>query len=473
MKKKKKGLIITLSVTSILSLLAFPTMVGINAFLLAPVFDSTFLGEMKEKIKKVKETEGKRVILIGGSSIPFGVDSQLLEDQLDGYQVIDFGLYASLGSNVMLDFVKARINKGDILIFMPEQDKQTLSLYYNGISLWQALDGHFSDRKYLSSEAKERMTGDLYAFSQSKFRYTFQEKLNLEGTIYRKDSFNDYLDINSELTPYNTMDELYDPTKKISFSKDILQEDFVSYVNDFASYARSRGASLYYHFGPMNPKAVEDKEDIDDYYDYLKEKLDFDLSGNPYDALLNEGYFYDTNYHLNGAGKRMFTKQLAKDIKLLLEDRSPTNIEDVPVPAIPSQEETDGDNSDADDFLYQEKEDGTYQILSLKKEKENIVVPYRYQGKRITGLDASVFASHPGIKEITIQNNIRSLLDYSFTGCSGLEKIHLKNPIPSSIRIGNNLLDGTDADIYVPHESYSLYVTDYNFSSYASRIKEE
>ena len=470
---KKKGLIISLSVSMSVVLLAYPLTIGINAFVLPSVYGDTFLGEMKEKIKLLKETDGKRIILIGGSSVPFGVKSSLIEENIANYKVINFGMYASLGSNVMLDFAKARINQDDIVIFMPEQNVQTLSMYYNGKALWQALDGDFSSFWLLNHDTRQRMYGDLYSFSQEKFKFTFQNKLDLGDTIYQKSSFEKHGDIKEGLANYNIMYDQVDPTMNITFDENF-DENFLSYVNDFASYVRSKGAHMYYRFAPMNQKAIEDESTLDHYYEVLQDKLELDILGNPHDAILDSEWFYDTNFHLNDAGRIMNTKQLIKDIKLTLDDTSRTEIEDPEKPVIPEDENTkDGDNSDVDCFTYEEKED-YYVITSLLNEKEDIVVPYRYNGKKVIAFSADVFASHKRIKTIRIQDNIRYLYDYSFNGCSALERIYLDNLNPSSINVSGNLLDGCNADIYVPKEAYSKYIQSYVFGAYYSdRIKTE
>ena len=469
---KKKGLIISLSAILVLSTLSFPLTIGINAFVLPSVYDETFLGEMKEKIKLLKEREGKRIILVGGSSIPFGVQSSLIEENISNYKVIDFGMYASLGSNVMLDFAKAKINKDDIVVFMPEQNIQTLSMYYNGSSLWQALDGDFSSFWLLSHDIRQRMYGDLYDFSRSKFKFTFQEKIKLDDTIYQKSSFDKYGDIKDGLATYNVMSNQVDPTMAISFDTNMLKDDFISYVNDFASYVRSKGASMYYRFAPMNRLAVEDESKLDSYYDFLNEKLNFEILGNPHNSIMDSEWFYDTNFHLNDAGAITNTKQLIKDIKLAIDDVSATNIVDPEKPEIiENEEDKDGDNSDVDCFSYQLQDD-RYIITSITNEKENMIVPYRYQGKKVVAFNADVFAFHSNIKTIKIQDNIRYLYDYSFDGCSSLEKIYLENKNPASINIGAYLLDGCSADIYVPEEAYGSYIFNYNFAPYSSRIKK-
>ena len=470
---KKKGLVITLSITTTLSLLTFPCLVGINAFMLPSVYEDTFLGELKYKIKRLKETDGKRIVIISGSSAPFGIRSDLIKEKLFDYDVVNFGMYASLGSNVMLDFSKVRINEGDIVLFMPEQHIQTLSMYYNGASLWQALDGDFSSLSLLPSATRQRLYGDLYSFSQSKFKYTFQDKINLGDTVYQRSSFDEFGDIKKELTPYNNMVERYDPTNMISFDNSMINEEFINYVNEYATYIRSKKANLYYYFAPMNTLAIEDETKIDAYYDELQAQLNFDILGNPHDSVMDAEWFYDTNFHLNGSGSTVFTKKVIQNLKLLLNDTSQTDIPLPDKPSIPEIEVTDGDNSHEDYFTYQELDD-TCVITGIKEVHEKMIVPFKHNDKRVVSFKPQVFASHPEIKEIYIQENIRYIFDYSFSGCTQLEKIHLSNKKPSSINFGSHLLDGTDANIYVPKDVYSKYVTDYRFGGmYGLRIKSE
>ena len=469
---KHKSLITLLISICVIALTAFPVLTLTNAFILPSVYENTFLGEMKYKIKRLKELDGKRIILIGGSSVPFGVRSDLVMENLPDYQVVDFGMYASLGTDVMLDFAKARINEGDIVIYMPEQHEQTLSLYYNGHSIWQALDGDYQSYWLLPKEKRERLVGDLFKFSQDKFKYNFLEKIDLGDSIYQKSSFNEYGDIKPGLATYNTMEGLFDPTNLISFNREVIKDDLVSYSNEFSKYIYKKKATMFYYFAPMNKLAKQDNSSVDDYYDYISQKFNFEILGNPYDAIMDPEWFYDTNYHLNDAGSIVYTKKLIQNIKLAINDTSSTDIELPDKPKTPTPEEGSGDNSQIDNFSYQENEDSIV-ITGLKNIVEHMIVPYCFNNKKIIGFTVDTFKNKTGIKELTIQNNIRYIYDYSFDGCTDLEKIHIVNNNPSSINIGAHLLSGTDAFIYVSKALYGAYITNYNFGVYADKIKPE
>ena len=73
------------------------------AFALPARYDETYLAALQDKTARLKSTEGKRIVLIGGSGAAFDVRSDLLEAELPEYRVVNLGLYAGLGTTVLLD----------------------------------------------------------------------------------------------------------------------------------------------------------------------------------------------------------------------------------------------------------------------------------------------------------------------------------------------------------------------------------
>ena len=47
-------------------------------------YKNTYLAEFSNKYDRLYETEGKKIIFIGGSSLPFGLRSDLIEEELGG-----------------------------------------------------------------------------------------------------------------------------------------------------------------------------------------------------------------------------------------------------------------------------------------------------------------------------------------------------------------------------------------------------
>ena len=104
-------------------LIPFGTVAAIG-FGLPSQFGNTFLGELENKIDRLYSLDKPKIVVIGGSSVPFGVDSKLTEKAL-GMPTVNFGLYATLGTKMMLDISKGAIKKGDIIVIAPDTDAQT------------------------------------------------------------------------------------------------------------------------------------------------------------------------------------------------------------------------------------------------------------------------------------------------------------------------------------------------------------
>ena len=94
------------------------------------VYGDTFVGVLKDKYERLYSLEDPKIVIIGGSSVPFGIDSKMVEEEM-GMPVVNFGLYADLGTKLMLELSRDHIKTGDIVILAPELDSQTLSSYFS------------------------------------------------------------------------------------------------------------------------------------------------------------------------------------------------------------------------------------------------------------------------------------------------------------------------------------------------------
>lgn len=426
---KRRVFLITAIVCILFPLLLFLTC----AFFLPVQYEETFLGELKYKCRLLKETPGKRIIILGGSSMAFAIDSNLLRENFPDYEVVNFGMYAALGTKMMLDLSKAYLHQGDIVIVAPEQNEQTLSGYFDGYYAWQGLDGAFSLLPDISLSDYGSLLGNLPYFASEKLTYFLSGTTPSPSGIYKKSSFNRYGDVESDLAASNTMPLLYDPNMSVSFSGEIVSDDFISCLRQYQALAGKQGCTLFYHLCPVNRLAVLDDTQPEEFYAFLQKKLDIPVLGDPRDAVMDEGWFFDTNFHLNQSGRTYFTRQLIRDLKAYYGISSKTAI---PIPRMPAAER------------------------STELSKDQII-------------DSSVYAGRTDIQSITIPDTIRLIEDYAFQGCTALSEIHIQCATPSELMVGQHLLDGTQAKIYVPAEALSDFRTDYRFSQYANDIFPE
>lgn len=463
---KHKKVIIPFIIFSLLAIASFPAIFFSYAFICPSQFDDTFVGELPYKIKRLKENKDKKkIVIIGGSSVPFSIRSSLMEENLPDYKIIDFGLYASLGTKCMLDLALPYIQKEDIVILYPELHKQTMSLYFNPLTTWEAIDGNYNLFYEIANDNKMEMIASIPSFSVEKYKYYKKGEKPKIDDIYMRSSFDEYGDICSDLSINNTMNDLYDKTSLISFDESLLDDDFIKYINDYSSKINQKNAKMYYRFAPINSLGVTNKEDIDKFYDLLDSKIKFDILGNPHDAIMNELWFYDTNYHLNNSGAIFNTSNLIKELKLILKDNSKTEIEIPEMPTPAEKEFIYQDDSDTEYFNIKELDE--YCIVeSLKDEKESLIIPSTYNNKPVRQFSKDVF-KNSSVKKITIQDNITELYDGCF---HGIKEVILTNESPSKIKVGYDLFSGSDAKIYVKDNVLSKYKTNYTWSYYSNYI---
>ena len=418
--------------TALAVILAEQVFFLICGFGLPVQFGDTFMGELKSKYERLKETSGKRIVLVGGSGVAFDCDSALMDDFFPSYEIVNFGMYAGLGTKAVMDLSENYIHEGDIVILSPEQSEQTFSDYFNGEYMWQAADGAFGMLRDLKSENFEAMLGNFPRFALEKLNYVMKGQKPQTDSIYQKKSFNTYGDIELDTCRENILPNGYDVNQKVRFTEDVVQPEFMDYMNDWAKRLEKKGAVVWYRYCPVNKLSVEDMDDLAAYDVFLRQKLDFPVIGNPENSLMEAEWFFDTNFHLNQPGKEVNTVQLIRDMKAMLGDDRAVTVE---LPEKPHR--TWGDVS-AETRIWTAKDSETYQG------EETIVIP----------------------------ENVTQIEDYAFSNCVGLKQIVLEQKDPSKCIVGQHLLDGTGAEILVPQMSVDSYKRNYFWSVYVGRIGE-
>ena len=418
--------------TALAVILAEQVFFLICGFGLPVQFGDTFMGELKSKYERLKETSGKRIVLVGGSGVAFDCDSALMDDFFPSYEIVNFGMYAGLGTKAVMDLSENYIHEGDIVILSPEQSEQTFSDYFNGEYMWQAADGAFGMLRDLKSENFEAMLGNFPRFALEKLNYVMKGQKPQTDSIYQKKSFNTYGDIELDTCRENILPNGYDVNQKVRFTEDVVQPEFMDYMNDWAKRLEKKGVVVWYRYCPVNKLSVEDMDDLAAYDVFLRQKLDFPVIGNPENSLMEAEWFFDTNFHLNQPGKEVNTVQLIRDMKAMLGDDRAVTME---LPEKPHR--TWGDVS-AETRIWTAKDSETYQG------EETIVIP----------------------------ENVTQIEDYAFSNCAGLKQIVLEQKDPSKCIVGQHLLDGTGAEILVPQMSVDSYKRNYFWSVYAGRIGE-
>ena len=450
----------------LLALALLTAFVLLCAFAVPPQYGETYLGELSAKQQRLRNVQGRRIIVIGGSNVPFALHSGLMEQELSGWSVIDFGLYADMGLTVMLDLARPELRAGDLVILQPEISAAALKDRVNGEDVLQAADGHFVLMGRLQPGTWPAVLAAVPRFAARKLHYALNGAPAPDG-VYSREAFNAYGDIAAP-RPQCVLPGGWDPGSPISFGSGVLSEGMLAAFRDFISAAEAAGAAVLWHFPPMNRAAVQDSASrLDALYDAVGEALGIPILGDPHRCVMDSGWFYDTNFHLNEAGSLAFTKLLTEDIKVYLRDTSTTRLVSPAMPA-PAFRAAGRSSEDADCFLY-EVADGGAVITGLTEKglaAEKLTLPAFSGGAEVVAVRPDALRGAARLRSLTVQPNIGLLPDGLLSPCPFLQMLILPGP-PESWVPGGNLLSGVSCRILVPADQLPRFLTHYSWQRYA------
>lgn len=436
------------------------------ATLSAPVYDKTYNAALLDKLNRLKSVEGRKIVVIGGSSVAFGLDSELMEEYM-GLPVVNFGLYASLGSRLMLDLAEEHINEGDIVIFAPEMDKQALSLYFSVSNTLQAADGDFGILRNVDSEHYSSLLGGIWDFARGKLKAR-REGIEL-GTlgIYRRDSFNAYCDI-SVSRPQNVMNGYFDTNNLPMLDKSCYGEElkeFVEYLREYKSRL-PKDAKMYLSFCPINKLSISDTLstiDLADFGEYISEALGLVSISYLDDYVFDAGYFYDTNFHLNDAGAKLRTIRLARDLRLELGITEGTLDTEPEAPELPFFDVFfDGNDDNAKYFTYKTLPDGSKAIVGISElgmTLEHLTVPLGVEGRKIVSIERGALAS-PNLKSLTVtaDSNLTRFAEGAFEGAGNLTDIYIYKKSGNDINPPSSFAGASESlRVHIPRDSDFIF----------------
>lgn len=459
----KKIIIFILAIVILLAPISLVTVLTLTS---PCQYDQTFLGELKEKHERLISLKEEKIVLIGGSNLAFGLDSAKLEEYV-GMPVVNYGLYATIGTKAMLDMSRSYIGEGDIVVICPETNKQTYSLYYNAHSMWQALDCDLSMLKDVGFSNFGKLIAAIPEFANEKREFIKKGEKPTPSGIYAKASFNEYGDIAVE-RPYNIMPKNYDVSMPVNLTTDLLSQEFIDYLNQYAKHCKRHGAEVYFGFSPINADAVvSTDEEKELFYKTLQEKLDFPIISNIDDYILDSDYFYDTNFHLNSVGALQRTSLLADDLLRLLKKENTETVKYNPPQRPDDYFAVDSaDDENAKYFIFEDVEGGTSIVgLSEEGKKQKVLtVPRQNDKKAVVVIGDNAFAGSNVLERVIIGENamVKSFTAEALSNCNSLRaiEIHLE---PSDLPINPEAIMKmpNDCRIYVPDEKYGDFATDY------------
>ena len=296
-----------------------------------PFEENNYYLALNDKHKALETTPQPRIILVGGSNLAFGIDSERMEKELN-VSVVNTGLAAGMGLPYMLKDVKPYLKEGDTVILIPEY-----SLYFDGIGDAQveplaALIGlNPLSVMYLDQKSLMKLHVIALRLFRHKAEFAWETaKSDFQSVINAKDEKNALPPETDPRLPknftysrygFNTRgDEVshFNYENKNNYTKYPYLDETINYdlLNEFNEYAENRNISVYVSFSPIDQNDYQkNSEAFDQFYQSLKGNVSIKILGNPEEFTYPETFFFNSQYHLNYQGAENRTEQLIFEIR--------------------------------------------------------------------------------------------------------------------------------------------------------------
>lgn len=274
---------------------------------LMPQYEGSYTAALVDKVERLKNTEGPKIVLLGNSNLAFGIDSKMLEEEF-GMPVVNMGLHGGLGNRFHENMAKYNIHEGDIYIVSHTvySDDDTLG---DATLAWTVIEDHYELWKLLEwKDAKPMLEAFPTYLKKCLDLYALGTGNEDNGGYYSRRAFNEYGDIGlvREETKYSFEYEIWPAAvNKVATNR----------LNELNHFLKERGAVLLVASYPIGKgELTVGEEKYKEAQTALEKELECPMISDYTDYFFSYDYFYDTDFHLTTEGAVCRTEQLIKDI---------------------------------------------------------------------------------------------------------------------------------------------------------------
>jgi hypothetical protein len=287
----------------------------------SPQDSNHYLSALQDKIARLEQCPGNRLLVAGGSNVAFGIHSQRIEEST-GVETINLGLHAALGLEFSLECVRQHCRAGDVVVLTPEYELLISDLQQGEeITINQMLaqwpeavrytnkTRDTSWKRFLDHDALWQ-THEWVARAYA--RVTHRTK---EGRIYERASFNEYGDVVAHYgcpTP-GAIDT--SPLEEVDPKR---LEQAIEILNQFSRQCGDRGVAVYLTFPPLPEEKYAASIDVIRHIARtLETELDIPVLHRPDECTFPLHDFFDSSYHLTRAAGEQRSRAIGDAVQQL------------------------------------------------------------------------------------------------------------------------------------------------------------
>lgn len=291
-----------------------------------PGHGNNYLAAFDDKVRRLEQCDGPRLVVLGGSNVAFGFDSPLMEQSI-GMDTVNLGLHVMLGLSLPMDCYLQHARRGDVVVLCPEYHLLTSTLHQQGDP--KLIDALIEQcpraKRYLPGGAnggwKQFLDHDALWIAHQWVGRAFRNvrDRNDDEKIYARNGFNRFGDM---VAHHERAADEWVPLDPVpEFTPECLQQS-IDALNRFERACRKRGVTVYLSYPPLERTTFADsRRVIENLHRAIETHVRIPLLHPPEVFALDRQCFYDTGYHLNKEAGKERTRHLADAIRRQMEDR--------------------------------------------------------------------------------------------------------------------------------------------------------
>jgi hypothetical protein len=272
--------------------------------------DSYFFG-FESFRNSAKQTLGQnRIILVGGSSLAWGVSAEKLSEGL-GLLTLNSGIHGGIGYRRFFRTVTDVIDKSrDIIVISPEY-----SLVSQGGALGRSDEFCAISIYVLNQYPIDCLGYSINSFFKITWALNVRKKLNLENE-YIKEGFNEFGDYTHRVTDNNTISNMADIDVCSNWNIQDLSKKYIPFIDNLIS----EGYEIVYIPNFIASISCSNREKVRVFHNLMHDKYGIQ-SFKDTKLFFDEEYFYNSGYHLTEEGVSIKTGIFEEQLGYYLETR--------------------------------------------------------------------------------------------------------------------------------------------------------
>jgi len=276
-----------------------------------PKSTNLYWAATKKKDALLRDTPSPRIILMGGSNVSYGIDSQIIKDSLR-LNPINTAIVGAMGMKYMIENTFNYLKQGDIVVFIPEYPYFFNDYELSTEDLFRTIfEQNPSKFKILSPKQFYRLMRFFPKIGLSRFDF-FEYLHTYDYTIYSADAFNQYGD-NCRHWDLPRKDFQMDTVTSTAIHKDIFDK-----ILNFAERASAKGAKVLVSYPCMQDISFELSERSIRCVQESYNESGLTIVGSPERYIIPDSLIFNTSYHPNREGVILRTNRFVEDLSKIL-----------------------------------------------------------------------------------------------------------------------------------------------------------